>query len=328
VCVRGSGLRGPLAFGPARGKRVCRSVLLRLKRGASIARRFARIGPRGIFLESATLAEPTGFLHVSRAKVGARDATRPMAIRHVIPRSRQSWPAAGMAGGLRKVLGSAPAHRAGRRHAAGTVPGPAETWLPAGVGQQHKIRGSALHAHMARPSPCGLGLHARGITHGSPSPEQLEVAGRATDDARTAHADLGSWATEQARGTLLSGGRPPGDGAAGIERNCSRGLYRQLPGEDRGQVGIGASAFAVRRGTGGDSPNRVRTWAWRAPCPVPGRTAHATATDGSRAVRTGCVTARYYDSRCIWKRKGGRWREIGALASIRVCTKGIVERVI
>ena len=31
------------------GKRVCRSLLSRLKRGASIARRFARIGPRGIF---------------------------------------------------------------------------------------------------------------------------------------------------------------------------------------------------------------------------------------------------------------------------------------
>lgn len=193
MCVRGSGLRGPLAFGPARGKRVCRSLLLRLKRGASIARRFARIGPRGIFLESATLAEPTGFLHVSRAKVGARDATRPMAIRHVIPRSRQSWAAAGTAGRLRKVLGSAPARRAGRRHAAGTVPGPAETWLPAGVGQQHKIRGSALHAHMARPavpparrravSACTLG-ESRTVRH-RPSSWKSPAVLRTTHGQRT-----------------------------------------------------------------------------------------------------------------------------------------------
>jgi hypothetical protein len=189
VCVRGSGLRGPLAFGPARGKRVCRSVLLRLKRGASIARRFARIGPRGIFLESATLAEPTGFLHVSRAKVGARDATRPMAIRHVIPRSRQSWPAAGMAGGLRKVLGSAPAHRAGRRHAAGTVPGPAETWLPAcrcrATTQDSRQRAARSHGApvAVRSRFARSGNHARfAIARAAGS--RRPCYGRRTDSAR------------------------------------------------------------------------------------------------------------------------------------------------
>lgn len=79
-------------------------------------------------LESATLAEPTGVVHVSRAEVGTRDATG----------TNCETPRHSLATGkLRKVLGAAgrPGQRTRSRHRSGSVRDIAA--MPAGVvGQQ------------------------------------------------------------------------------------------------------------------------------------------------------------------------------------------------
>jgi len=213
VCVRGSGLPGPLAFGPARAREKGPPFLALESETWSLLLRAALLGSgrqESFWKESATLSETTGFLHVSRAKVGARDATGTNGDppRHPPLQAKLAcswhWQA-----GCGKFL-EAP-RRAGRP--GGTQPAPfrvrpRHACLPLPVSGNNTRFAAARctltwRARAAGPSPCGLGLHARGITHGSRSPEQLQVAGRATDDARTAHADLASWATEQARGTLL-----------------------------------------------------------------------------------------------------------------------------
>jgi hypothetical protein len=135
-------------------------------------------------LESATLAEPTGVLHVSRAEVGTRDAT---GTNCETPRHPLAT------GKLRKVLGAAgrPGQRTRSRHRSGSVRDIAA--MPAGVvGQQQpdsRQRAATSHGGARRRAVSARTLGARRIAaRGRPRPEQLEVAGRATDT----HADLGS----------------------------------------------------------------------------------------------------------------------------------------
>ena len=107
-----------------------------------------------------------------------------------------------------------------------------------------------------------------------------------------------------------------------------------LPGEDKG--GKGSVLLLLRYGVVQEEILRIVSALRRGGSrPVARQNGTCDGHDW-QAVRTGdnqpgcgegalCVTARYYDSRCISKRKGGRWRERGALASIRVCTKATVE---
>jgi hypothetical protein len=136
-------------------------------------------------LESATLAEPTGVVHVSRAEVGTRDATG----------TNCETPRHSLATGkLRKVLGAAgrPGQRTRSRHRSGSVRDIAA--MPAGVGQQQpdsRQRAATSQGGARRRAVSARTLGARRITaRGRPRPEQLEVAGRATDTHT--HADLGS----------------------------------------------------------------------------------------------------------------------------------------
>ena len=210
MCARGSGLRGPLAFGPARAREKGPPFLALETETWSLLLRAALLGSgsqESFWKESATLAEPTGFLHVSRAKVGARDATGTNGDppRHPPLQAKLAcswhWQA-----GLRKVLGSA-------------LPGPAETWLPAtaGVGQQHKIRGSALHAHMARPCRRPVAVRSRLARSGNHARFAIARAaasrrpcyGRRTDSARRS-GQLGY--RTGARHVAVAVRRPPGDG--------------------------------------------------------------------------------------------------------------------
>lgn len=143
-----------------------------------------------------------------------------------------------VAGRLRKVLGSAPAPggNVDTQPAAGsTVPGPAETWLPAGVSGNHKIRGSAMQCRLTwraraaagpdhrRAVSLSLGLHARGIVHdrrARAARSRRPCYGRRTDCARRCRSGWTAvcYVQAPARGALLSVGSAParvgGDGAA------------------------------------------------------------------------------------------------------------------
>lgn len=144
------------------------------------------------------VAKPTGFLHVSRAKVGARDATgtNGEAPRHP-PLQAKSWPAAGTGTGRQAGCGKfLEARRAGRKHAGGTVPSPAETWLPAlpvSIGQQQQdSRQRAARSH---------GTPVRAVSACTPGFAIAPSSCKSPAVLRTTH---GQRTRIWARGTLLS----------------------------------------------------------------------------------------------------------------------------
>jgi len=178
---------------------------------------------------------------------------------------------------------------------------------PAGVHRATTTRFAAARCTLTwHARACGLGLHAR-VRH---RPEQLQVAGRATDDARTAHADLGARHVAVPLGPRVTRCSLQLQASNGIvAEDCTHHTVVVTGRGQWGQVGIGACAFAVRRGTGGDTPNRVRTWAWAGPVPWPGAEPHmrrprmamalaGTSARGRRDNQPGgggalCVTPRY-----------------------------------